>query len=98
MTLNEKQEALTQKFIKEFNELKEDPKPILISYKCGSRFMLDGTEHILASVGIDKYTLISLRNGNRYKNPMVMTRTENRTITLPDIERMGSPDIQHIEN
>lgn len=97
MTLEDKQEALTKKFLKEFNELKEDPKPVCKTYKCGSRFMLDKVEHILASVGVNKYTLISLKNGNRYKNPMYITPTDNSTLTLTDIKRMSASNIQPVE-
>ena len=92
MNLEEKQTALTAKFIKEFGELEADKEPAIKYYKCGTIFIVEDTRAILAQVEANKYCLISLRNGNRWDNPITL-ENENNNISFTNINKLAIGEV-----
>ena len=62
------------------------------TYKQGDRLMYDGDEYIVASCESDKVVAISLRNGNRYCNPV--TVDDDEAITIEEMNKILSGDFK----
>ena len=99
MTLLEKQEALTQTFIKEFGELTEDTHKIEDPiYKCGNIFKVDNAgEVLLVQVDPNVYCLIEIYNGNRHKNPMKLSSSAY-DLPLSEISKLADGEVTFVRN
>ncbi len=61
-------------------------------YPIGCCFLIDGTTYMLAKVEQDKYAMISLKTGNRYREPIVCLSMP-AGVTEIELRRLGAePD------
>ena len=91
MDLEEKRKALTNKFIKEFDELEADKIPAIRYFTCGDKFKIGTQKYILAQVLGGKYCLISY-SGNREKDPLTLRCGINR-FTLVDVQKLADDPV-----
>ena len=61
-------------------------KKVESTYEMGDRFIVNGGECILAAVGILQFCLISLRDGNRWTEPV---KAKSHIITQEELNQMG---------